>query len=83
MACTHNETCEECHEANRRLKAEAAVKNELRKEIADILGVSHLRGETQLREAVKRLDQLILIEQIAIAAEKDGLTAAALEGAQQ
>lgn len=80
--CDHITKCEHCHEEMRKLKAEASIKNELRKEIAERLGVSHLKGTPQLEAAVRRLDQLILIEEIAIACEKDGLmTATALEGA--
>lgn len=77
--CDHAKTCESCHEANRKLKAEAVIKNELRREIAERLGVSHLKGTPQLEAAVRRLDQLILIEEIAAAAERDGLTAAMAE----
>lgn len=56
--CTHTETCEECFEANRKLKVEAVIKNELRREIADLLGVPHLRGEPQLRAAVAAIKRL-------------------------
>lgn len=79
--CDHIEKCEHCHEASLKLKVEASVKNELRREIAERLGVSHLKGTPQLEAAVRRLDQLILIEEIAIACEKDGLMTAAAHGA--
>lgn len=49
--CTHIEL-------TRKLRAEAVVKNELRKEIADLLGVTHLRGEPQLRAAVDAIKRL-------------------------
>lgn len=76
--CEHPSECPECSD----MKITALRKNELRREIAERLGVSHLKGTPQLEAAVRRLDQLLLIEEIAIACEKDGLmTAAALEGA--
>lgn len=56
--CTHTETCEECHEALRKEKAMARIKNELRSELNERLGVSHLVGETQLRAALRRLDEV-------------------------
>ena len=56
--CTHCETCEDCHEALRREKAMAVLKNELRREIADLLGVPHMRGEPQLRTAVAAIKRL-------------------------
>lgn len=79
--CDHTDKCESCHEAMRKLKVEAAVKNELRSQIAEKLGVSHLRGTPQLEAAVRRLEQLLLIEEIAAAAERDGLFAASADAA--
>jgi hypothetical protein len=78
-SCDHVSKCESCHEAMRKLKVEASVKNELRAEIAEKLGVSHLKGTPQLDAAKARLDQLLLIERIAIAAEREGLRAASVE----
>lgn len=78
--CNHADTCESCFEERRKkLRVEAAVKNELRSEIAERLGVSHLKGTPQLEAAVRRLEQLILIEEIAAAAERDGLRSAIVE----
>lgn len=69
--CTHTETCESCFEANRKLKAEAAVKNELRSEIAKKLDVHGFKGEQQLRLALKRIDMLLSAEKTLLAtAEK-------------
>ena len=72
--CGHPGECPECS----RIRITAERKNELRKEIAEALGVSHLKGTVQLEAALKRVEQLLLIEEIAIAAEKAGLMAASL-----
>jgi hypothetical protein len=67
--CTHPDHCEECW----RHKMTAVRNNELRKEIVELLGLSHLKGTPLLEAAVKRLDQLLLIEEIAVAVEREGL----------
>jgi hypothetical protein len=69
--CTHADECRECF-INR---VAARCKNELRSEIAEKLGVSHLKGTPQLEAALRRLEQLLLIEEIAALAERDGLIA--------
>lgn len=80
--CDHADTCESCFEERRKLRVEAAVKNELRSEIAERLGVSHLKGTPQLEAAVRRLEQLLLIEEIAAAAERDFVAQAAVSDAE-
>lgn len=56
--CTHTEACEECFEANRKLKAEVAIKSGLVGELRDLLGVSHLKGQRQLEAAVAEVKRL-------------------------
>lgn len=58
-SCDHIEKCEHCHETNRKLRVEAAIKNELRAEIAEKLGVSGLKGTPQLEAALRRVEQLL------------------------
>ncbi len=58
MACTHNETCESCFEANRKLKAEAAIRSGLLAELRELLGVGHLKGHRQLEAAVAEVKRL-------------------------
>jgi hypothetical protein len=75
--CTHADECKECF--NNRVAA--LRKNELRSEIAEKLGVSHLKGTPQLEAALRRVEQLLLIEEIAALAERDGLLAASADAA--
>jgi hypothetical protein len=71
--CTHADECRECFNN----KATALRMNAVSRRLAEKLGVTHLTGERQIEAALARVEQLILIEEIAIACERDGLTAAA------
>lgn len=53
--CKHHEECPECSA----MRITANRKNELRKEIAELLGVAHLKGTRQLEAALKRIDELL------------------------
>lgn len=77
--CDHISKCEHCHEEMRKLKVEAAVRGGLVRSLKEKLGVDGLTGTPQLEAALKRVEQLLLIERIAIAAEKEGLRSALLE----
>jgi hypothetical protein len=67
--CTHIETCEECFEANRKLKVEGSLRSGLVGELRELLGVDHLKGTPQLEAAVKRVKQLKSIEALAVMVE--------------
>lgn len=47
------------------LARQVAPKRELRSELARLLGVDHLKGERQLRGAVARVNELLLVEGLA------------------
>lgn len=82
--CDHISKCEHCHEEMQKLKVEASIRSGLVGELRDKLGVAHLKGRPQLDAALRRVEQLLLIEEIAAAAERDFVSAAnerELEGA--
>ena len=56
--CTHCETCEDCFEANRKLKVEGSLKSGLVGELRELLGVDHLKGNEQLKAAVAEVKRL-------------------------
>jgi hypothetical protein len=75
--CTHPNDCEECH----RHRVTALRMNTVSRRLAEKLGVTHLTGERQIEAALARVEQLILIEEIAALAERDGLMAASADAA--
>jgi hypothetical protein len=70
-SCDHPNECQECH----RHKTTALRMNGVSRRLAEKLGVTHLTGERQIEAALARVEQLLLIEEIAAAAERDGLIA--------
>lgn len=72
MACTHTETCEECHEALRKEKALASLRSGLVAELRELLGVDHLKGNRQLEAAVAEVKRLQAVEKRHLELPSDG-----------